>query len=106
MALAVEAERRLAADDAGVALVKLEADGAGDVRLAMVDRRLQHLAFGREPEAVVDELGIFRHQLVLEVRRAAVERDAFATAMRPPIDFAAGPLIHPPRIHAAETVPH
>src|SRR3546814_3243860 len=68
MALAVEAERRLAADDAGVALVKLEADGAGDVRLAMVDRRLQHLAFGREPEAVVDELGIFRHQLVLEVR--------------------------------------
>src|SRR3546814_560147 len=74
MALAVEAERRLAADDAGVALVKLEADGAGDVRLAMVDRRLQHLAFGREPEAVVDELGIFRHQLVLEVRGAAVER--------------------------------
>src|SRR3546814_3291138 len=57
MALAVEAERRLAADDAGVALVKLEADGAGDVRRAMVDRRLQHLAFGREPEAVVDEIG-------------------------------------------------
>src|SRR3546814_18624141 len=90
MALAVEAERRLAADDAGVALVKLEADGAGDVRLAMVDRRLQHLAFGREPEAVVDELGIFRHQLVLEVRRAAIERDAFDTAMRPRIAFAAG----------------
>src|SRR3546814_10569493 len=87
MALAVEAERRLAADDAGVALVKLEADGAGDVRLAMVDRRLQHLAFGREPEAVVDELGIFRHQLVLEVRGAAVERDAFDTTMRPRIDL-------------------
>src|SRR3546814_7608504 len=95
MALAVEAERRLAADDAGVALVKLEADGAGDVRLAMVDRRLQHLAFGREPEAVVDELGIFRHQLVLEVRGAAVERDAFDTTMRPRIDFAAGRFIHP-----------
>src|SRR3546814_4567015 len=70
----------------------------------MVDRRLQHLAFGREPEAVVDELGIFRHQLVLEVRRAAIERDAFDTAMRPRIDFAAGRFIHPARLHADEAV--
>src|SRR3546814_6431732 len=42
MALAVEAERRLAADDAGVALVKIEADGAGDVRLA-IDRKSKRL---------------------------------------------------------------
>src|SRR3546814_15456365 len=53
MALAVEAERRLAADDAGVALVKLEAAGAGAVRLAMVDRPLQPHAFGRDTESVV-----------------------------------------------------
>src|SRR3546814_15804044 len=70
----------------------------------MVDGRLQHLAVGREPEAVVDELGIFRHQLVLEVRGAAVERDAFDTTMRPRIDFAAGRFIHPARLHADEAV--
>src|SRR3546814_12146813 len=70
----------------------------------MVDGRLQHLAFGREPEAVVDELGIFRHLLVLEVRGAAVERDAFDTTMRPRIDFAAGRFIHPARLHADEAV--
>src|SRR3546814_1791525 len=62
MAFAVEAEGRLAADDARVALIELEPDSAGDVRLSVVDRRLQHLALGREPETVVDELGIFRSE--------------------------------------------
>src|SRR5713101_5676930 len=55
MAEAVEAFGRLPADDAGRALVELEAHDPLDILLALVDQGLQHLALGREPEAVVDE---------------------------------------------------
>src|SRR5258708_15545040 len=71
----VERLGRLAADHRGVALVELQPHRAADVLLALVDQRLQHLALGRIPEAVIDQLGIFRHQLVLEMAGAAVERD-------------------------------
>ena len=57
--------------------------------LALVNQRLQHLALRREPEAVIDELGIFGRKLVLEVRGAAVERQLFDAAMREMIDGAA-----------------
>ena len=50
----VERVGRLAADDGGAALVELQPHRAGDVLLALVDQRLQHLALGRTPEAVVD----------------------------------------------------
>src|SRR3546814_19273439 len=70
----------------------------------MVDRGLEHLALGREPESIVDELGIFGHQLVLQMRRAAVERDAFDAAMRARIDFAARRFIPAARLHADEAV--
>src|SRR3712207_2531902 len=73
---------RLAADDRGQALVELEAYGAGHVLLTVVDRRLQHLALGREPESVVNELCVARHQLVLEVHGALAERDLLDAAMR------------------------
>ena len=41
----------------------------------MVDGRLQHVALGRPPVAVVDQLGVARHQLVLEMRHLTIERD-------------------------------
>src|SRR6185369_14997736 len=74
--------RALASGDDDVALVKLEPHLAFDHLLRLVDQRLQHLALRREPEAIVDELRIARHQLVLEVAGAAVERDRFDGAMR------------------------
>src|SRR5262249_4982051 len=81
VAEAVEALRRTAADDTGRALVELEPHLTLDMLLALVDQRLQHLALGREPEAVVDQLGIARHQLVLQMRGTAVECQAFDPAM-------------------------
>src|ERR1700680_856082 len=50
--------RASAAGDDDVALVKLEPDGAFDMLLALVDQALQHAALGREPEAVIDQLGV------------------------------------------------
>src|SRR5580700_3802016 len=103
---AIEALRRFAPDHAGEALVELEAHGALDAVLALVDHRLQHQPLRREPEPVVDELGIARHELVLEVRRAAIEGDALDAAMRCVHERAAGRLVDAARLHADETVLH
>src|SRR4030081_1389478 len=102
--LIVERIGALAADHGDLALVELEPHPAADELLAEIDRRLQHLALRREPEAVVDQLGIARHQLVLEVRRAAIERDLLDAAMGREQDRAARSLVHAPRLHADETV--
>ena len=72
--------------------------------LALVDRRLQHLALGREPEAVVDQLGVARHQLVLEVRRGAIERDELDAPMGGKQDRAAGRFVDAAGLHADEAV--
>jgi hypothetical protein len=61
MRLGIERVVGPAGDGAGGALVELHADGAGDMLLRFVDQGLQHLALGREPEAVVDQLRIARH---------------------------------------------
>src|SRR5208337_1099930 len=65
--LIVERIFALAPDDADIALVELEPHAAGDEFLAAVDRGLQHVALGREPEAIVNQLGVLRHELVLEM---------------------------------------
>src|ERR671913_1224694 len=79
--LTVKAVPRLAAGDMHATLVKLQPDGAVDPGLAMVDGRLQHLPFRREPEPVVDQLGIARHQLILEMRGTTVEGHLLDRAM-------------------------
>src|SRR5258707_8465435 len=102
---AVEAVRRLSPDDPRQPLVELQPDPAFDLLLALVDQRLQHLALGREPEAVVDQLGVARHQLVLQMHRAAVEAEALDAAMRRLQDRAARGLIDAARFHADKAVP-
>src|SRR5262249_23558488 len=72
--------------------------------LAFVDRHLQHFTFRREPEAVVYELGIFGHTLVLEVGGSAVQCDRFDAAVGGKQDCSTRRLIHTARLHADETV--
>src|SRR5471030_605488 len=102
----IERLGRLAADHRGVALVELEPHRARDIFLTLVDQRLQHLALRRKPEAEIDQLGIFRHQLVLEMARAAIERDRLDAAMRGMQDRAARRLIDAATLHADEAVLH
>ena len=40
----------------------------------VVDQPLQRLALGREPEAVVDERGVARHEILAQAQHLAVER--------------------------------
>src|SRR5262249_34202777 len=104
--LVVERIRALTSDHVDAALVELKRHRAGNELLALVDRGLQHLALGREPEAVVDQLGVFRHQLILEMAGAAVERDLLDAAMRGIEDGAARSLVHAARLHADKAVLH
>src|SRR5262245_49743252 len=100
----VERFRRRAADDNDVALIELEPDLAFDMLLALIDQRLQHLAIGREPEAVIDELGIARHQLILEMHRLAVERERLDRPVRDVEYGTARRLVDAARLHADEAV--
>ena len=70
----------------------------------LVDHRLQHLALGREPEAVIDELGIFRDEAVLQMRGLAVERQRLDGAVGDGEDGAARRFIDAARLHADEAV--
>src|SRR5207248_2845257 len=91
-------------DDRRRTLIEFQPDAALDLLLALIDRRLQHLALGREPEPVVDQLGIARHQLVLEMHRAAVEAEALDAAMRRQQDRAARRLVNAARFHTDKAV--
>src|SRR3546814_16367637 len=77
---------------------------AGNLGLAMIDRRLKHLARRREPEAVVDQFRITRHQFVLEVRRSAIQRQLLDPAMRREQNGAARRFIHAARLHADDAI--
>ena len=59
---------------------------------------------GREPEAVIDELGIFRDEAVLEMRGLAVERQRLHGAVGDGEDGAARRFIDAARLHADEAV--
>src|ERR1700730_18677868 len=104
VAEAVEALRRPPADNPGRSLVELEAHDPLDILLALVDQRLEHLALGREPEAIVDQLGVTRHQLVLQMCCTAVEGQALDPAMRRLQDRAARRLVDTARFHADKAV--
>ena len=67
----VEADRGFAARDHDIALVKFHAHRAGHVLLALGHVGLEREAFGRIPEAVIDEFGIFRDERVAQIGRAS-----------------------------------
>ena len=100
----VEAHGGFAACDHDVALVKFHAHRAGHVLLALGHVSLECEAFGRKPEAVVNELGILGNERVALVHDFAVHRERFHLAMREMQNRAAGRLIHAARFHADETV--
>src|SRR5208282_6928865 len=90
----------LSANHRHIAFVELYPNPSRDFFLALVDQTLQQFAFRSEPEAVVDELGIFGHELILEMSGAPVEGDRLDATMAEIKDRASGGFIHAPRFHA------
>src|SRR3989442_1147146 len=100
----VEGAWRAAADDDDVALVEPDPHRARDVARALVHQGLERLALGREPEAVVDHLGVARHEGVAQMEHLAVERERLERPARDVHDRAAGCLVYAPRLHSDEPV--
>src|SRR5215216_2694878 len=92
--------RRFAAGNGNVSLIELQPHNALDVLLAPVDQGLEHLALGGEPEAIINEFSIARHERVLEMGSLAVKREAFHGAMGGMENRAARRLVDTARFHA------
>mmetsp|Transcript_10507 Transcript_10507/g.17053 ORF Transcript_10507/g.17053 Transcript_10507/m.17053 type:complete len:350 (-) Transcript_10507:1206-2255(-) len=82
MLLGVQRMVRPAAHGGGAAFVEFHAHGAGDMFLALIDCRLQHLTLRGIPEAVVDQLCVLRHQLIFQVHFAAIHGDGLDATVR------------------------
>src|SRR5215208_8167710 len=96
--------RRFAPSNGNVSLIELQPHNALDVLLAPVDQGLEHLALWGEPEAIINEFSIARHERVLEMGSLAVKCKAFHGAMGGMEDRAAGRLVDASRFHAYEPV--
>src|SRR6185369_14989983 len=70
---AIERARGLPARHRHRPLVELHANGARHVALHLVDQPLQRHALRREPEAVIDHLGVAGHERIAQVQHLAVE---------------------------------
>ena len=81
-AVIVERERRFSADDAAVALEELEPDRAGDALLHVLHERVDRLARRRKPEAVVDDVGVFLREALLESLEILGDDQPLELAMR------------------------
>src|SRR5262245_61640327 len=100
----IEGTRRPPAQHGDVALVELEAHRPRHVAHAVVHQPLKRLPLRREPEAVVDHLGVPGHEAVAQVEHLAVERDRFQRSPRDVQDRPTGRLVDAARLHADEAV--
>ncbi len=89
-----------------VAFVELQTHFAGDISLGVCHEGLEGFALGSEPEAVVDELGVFGDEGVTQVHDFAIHREAFHLAMGGEEDGSAGGLVDSAALHPDKTVLH
>src|SRR5690554_5302849 len=91
---------RLPTNNVYVTLVKLQANGAVHVVLGLVDQRLQGFTLRGPPVAVVDHLGVARHQAVFQVGHFTVQGDGLDGAVGTQHDGAARCFIAAAGLHA------
>ena len=104
MGFGIQRIGRLAPHHACHALVEFQPDSAVDLLLAEVARGLQHLTLRAEPQPVINQFRIARHQFVLQMRGSTIERDLLYPAMGPGVDLAAGCFVHAAALHSDEAV--
>src|SRR6266480_130808 len=100
----VEAPGTLASGHNDIAFVKFEPNESAHVGLRLCDKRLERLAFGREPETVVNQFAIFWDEAVAQVHHFAVHCECFHLTMGEMQNCAAGCLIHAAAFHSNKTV--
>ena len=94
----------LARSHVHVALEDGHGDRARHVLLALGHHVTHELGLGRVPEAVVDDLGVARHQRLLDLAHLAVHGERLDVEVSVVEDGAAGRLVDAARLHAHEAV--
>ncbi len=74
--------------------------------LCVLDKRVQRLAQGSEPQAEVNQFRIFQSDVLFEVRDIALQAQGFEFAMRGNQQSAAGSLVATARLDSDEAVLH
>ena len=68
--------------------------------LAFINQSLQHFTLGAVPKPIINQLSIFGHQLIFQMRRAAIQGDLLDTAMRFQQNCTARGFVNAARFHA------
>src|SRR5712664_1895627 len=101
---AIKRERRNALGDIQRALPEFQADGAGDALLCDVEKSVERFSQRREPQAVVNQLGVAQRKCLLEMRGLAVDRQALEFLMRFDEQGSARSFVCASRFHSNEAI--
>ena len=103
---AVEAEGALAPGGDDVAFVEFQPHHAGDRALGGVHKGIQCLFQRAEPEAIVNQFGVFQRHGVFVLHGGVVEHQRFQLAVGFHQNRAAGGFVDPAGFHAHQAVFH
>src|SRR6266403_3679995 len=101
---AIKRERRNALGDVERALPEFQADSAGDALLRDVEKSVERFAQRREPQTVIDELGIAQRKRLLKMRGFAVDRQALEFLVRFDEQRSAGSFVRAAGFHSDEAI--
>src|SRR5213082_3422494 len=85
-------------------LSKVQANGAGDALLRHREKSVQSFSQGREPQAVIDKLGVAARKSLLEMRGLAVHGKALQFLVRFHQERTSRSFISATRFHAYEQI--
>src|SRR5712664_1314049 len=100
----VKRERRNSFCNVESALPQFEADGAGDALLRDVEKSIERFAQRREPQTVVNQLGVAQREGLLEMRGFAVNGEPLEFLMGLDEESSAGSFVGAARLHSDEAI--
>src|ERR1700676_961420 len=101
---AVERERRNTLRDVERALPQFETDGASDALLRNVEKSVESFAQRREPQTVVDQLGVTQRECLLKMRGLAIDGEPLQFLMSFDEKGSAGSFVSAARFHSDEAI--
>ena len=87
-----------------IPLVETQPDPSVDPLLRVVNSRLEHFSFWAKPVTVVDQLRISRHEFILEVGDASIQRDRLDGPMCLKQDRSTGSFVSTSGLHTHVSV--
>src|SRR5256885_13309745 len=94
----------MTAHNRDVALVERQRDAARDFLLCAFDERIQSLAQRREPQTVINQLGVFESDVLFKMHDVALAAESFEFAMSGNQQGSSWCFVAPTRLDSNEAV--